>query len=193
RRNRYYPHAPLCRRSSHRCHVSPRLQAPHRRCRPDGGRGVSEYRIGCDTSRGISENTVVRTKPRLSHYEDHHGEYGFSLSLPAADQRRPTTHAKGRPGLFPDRSSRNHAAVSGCRGAGGIGMRPALEASTTPILLSFEELQTHWHRLNVRYFAGSLPPIAIRWSRRLTSSVGMFASRGGPKTWYRAGNRNRRE
>ncbi len=66
-------------------------------------------------------------------------------------------------------------------------MRPA------SILLPFEELQTHWQCLNARYFAGSLPPISIRWSRRLTSSVGMFASRGGPKAWDPAGSRNRRE
>jgi len=72
-------------------------------------------------------------------------------------------------------------------------MRPALAATTASILLSSEELQAHWQHLNARYFAGSLPPIAMCWSRRLTSSVGMFASRGGPKAWYPAGNRSRRE
>lgn len=35
--------------------------------------------------------------------------------------------------------------------------------------------------LNERYFDGLLPPIAIVWSRRLTSSIGMFVSRGGPR------------
>jgi predicted SprT family Zn-dependent metalloprotease len=48
--------------------------------------------------------------------------------------------------------------------------------------LSPEELQARWRDLNARYFAGLLPPIAIVWSRRLTSSVGMFASRSGPRT-----------
>ena len=48
--------------------------------------------------------------------------------------------------------------------------------------LSPGELQALWRDLNGRYFAGLLPPIAIVWSRRLTSSVGMFASRSGPRT-----------
>ncbi|MCP9461429.1 MAG: SprT-like domain-containing protein [Nitrospira sp.] len=43
-------------------------------------------------------------------------------------------------------------------------------------------LQQEWARLNHRYFAGLLPPISIVWSRRLTSSVGLFAGRGGPRT-----------
>jgi predicted SprT family Zn-dependent metalloprotease len=46
---------------------------------------------------------------------------------------------------------------------------------------SIEQLQTEWRTLNERYFDGLLPPIAIVWSRRLTSSVGMFVSRGGPR------------
>ena len=46
---------------------------------------------------------------------------------------------------------------------------------------SIEQLQTEWHILNERYFNGLLPPISIAWSRRLTSSVGMFVSRGGPR------------
>jgi predicted SprT family Zn-dependent metalloprotease len=50
------------------------------------------------------------------------------------------------------------------------------------IVLSQEGLQARWRGLNQRYFAGLLPPIAIVWSRRLTSSVGMFASRSGPRT-----------
>lgn len=39
-----------------------------------------------------------------------------------------------------------------------------------------------WTTLNIRYFGGALPPIAIVWSRRLTSSVGMFVSRTGPRS-----------
>ena len=46
---------------------------------------------------------------------------------------------------------------------------------------SIEQLQTEWRTLNERYFDGLLPPIPVVWSRRLTSSVGMFASRGGPR------------
>lgn len=48
--------------------------------------------------------------------------------------------------------------------------------------LSQDALQQEWTRLNHRYFAGLLPPISIVWSRRLTSSVGLFAGRGGPRT-----------
>lgn len=47
--------------------------------------------------------------------------------------------------------------------------------------LSAEQLQTEWRLLNERYFEGLLPPIPVVWSRRLTSSAGMFASRGGPR------------
>jgi len=46
---------------------------------------------------------------------------------------------------------------------------------------SIEQLQTEWRTLNKRFFDGLLPPIVIVWSRRLTSSVGMFVSRGGPR------------
>ncbi|ULA62660.1 MAG: SprT-like domain-containing protein [Nitrospira sp.] len=46
---------------------------------------------------------------------------------------------------------------------------------------SIEQLQTEWRRLNERYFDGLLPPIPVVWSRRLTSSIGMFVSRGGPR------------
>jgi predicted SprT family Zn-dependent metalloprotease len=49
-------------------------------------------------------------------------------------------------------------------------------------MVSQETLQHLWHDLNRRYFGGLLPPISIVWSRRLTSSVGMFASRGGPRS-----------
>lgn len=38
-----------------------------------------------------------------------------------------------------------------------------------------------WQMLNSRYFEGSLPPIDITWSRRLTSSAGMFVSSVGPR------------
>ena len=51
-------------------------------------------------------------------------------------------------------------------------------AMATP---SVEELQVHWRNLNARYFGNRLPPISIVWSRRLTSSIGMFASRVGPR------------
>lgn len=44
---------------------------------------------------------------------------------------------------------------------------------------SEEDLRIRWQHLNVRYFDGALPPITILWSRRLTSSVGMFSSQGG--------------
>src|SRR5262245_43562420 len=44
-----------------------------------------------------------------------------------------------------------------------------------------EHLTQMWSELNSRYFAGLLPPIDLVWSRRLTSSVGMFVSRRGPR------------
>jgi predicted SprT family Zn-dependent metalloprotease len=44
-----------------------------------------------------------------------------------------------------------------------------------------EQLQAEWSILNERYFDGLLPAISIAWSRRLTSSVGMFVSHGGPR------------
>ena len=48
--------------------------------------------------------------------------------------------------------------------------------------LTTEELTALWFDLNVRYFSGSLPSIDLVWSPRLTSSVGMFVSRGGPRS-----------
>lgn len=54
-------------------------------------------------------------------------------------------------------------------------------AAPTLIALSSEELQLRWRELNARYFSSLLPPISIVWSRRLTASVGMFVSRGGPR------------
>ena len=44
-----------------------------------------------------------------------------------------------------------------------------------------QQLQNMWQELNTRYFEGSLPPIDITWSRRLTSSTGMFVSSVGPR------------
>ena len=38
-----------------------------------------------------------------------------------------------------------------------------------------------WTDLNARYFRGALPEIRIEWSRRLTSSAGMFVCRVGPR------------
>lgn len=54
-------------------------------------------------------------------------------------------------------------------------------SSAGAIARSAGELQSLWRDLNDRYFSGSLPPIAIVWSRRLTASVGMFVSREGPR------------
>jgi predicted SprT family Zn-dependent metalloprotease len=48
--------------------------------------------------------------------------------------------------------------------------------------LSQSQLIDVWNHLNARYFDGVLPPIALVWSRRLTSSVGMFVSRIGPRS-----------
>jgi predicted SprT family Zn-dependent metalloprotease len=44
-----------------------------------------------------------------------------------------------------------------------------------------QQLTHIWNELNGRYFAGLLPPIELVWSRRLTSSVGLFVSRRGPR------------
>ena len=44
-----------------------------------------------------------------------------------------------------------------------------------------QQLTQMWRELNGRYFGGLLPPIDLAWSRRLTSSVGMFVSRRGPR------------
>lgn len=52
---------------------------------------------------------------------------------------------------------------------------------STSIQWSADRLQTAWRSLNARHFAGTLPAIVIVWSRRLTSSAGMFVSRGGPR------------
>ncbi len=44
------------------------------------------------------------------------------------------------------------------------------------------QLVAIWADLNLRYFDGMLPTIGLVWSRRLTSSVGMFVSRAGPRS-----------
>lgn len=72
-------------------------------------------------------------------------------------------------------------------------MTQPFTVSTGASDLSAEGLHTRWHALNVRYFGNLLPPISIVWSRRLTSSVGMFICRGGPRMPPTAGGRNRRE
>lgn len=59
------------------------------------------------------------------------------------------------------------------------------------IHLPAEALQQRWKELNDRFFSGRLPPIAIVWSRRLTASVGMFVSRGGPRGRDTAAGRHR--
>jgi predicted SprT family Zn-dependent metalloprotease len=47
--------------------------------------------------------------------------------------------------------------------------------------VSTRHLTKIWTTLNGRYFEGQLPPIDLVWSRRLTSSVGLFVSRRGPR------------
>jgi hypothetical protein len=59
------------------------------------------------------------------------------------------------------------------------------------VMLSTEDLQAHWRQLNARYFSGLLPQIPIVWSRRLTSSIGMFVSRRGPRIPVGASGRQR--
>lgn len=63
-------------------------------------------------------------------------------------------------------------------------------AETTWTLPTPDGLQKRWQYLNERFFSGSLSPIAVQWSSRLTSSVGMFASHGGPRTCSGQGSRN---
>jgi predicted SprT family Zn-dependent metalloprotease len=48
--------------------------------------------------------------------------------------------------------------------------------------LSSSQLVELWSDLNRRYFDGTLPPIALVWSKRLTASVGMFVTRAGPRS-----------
>lgn len=72
-------------------------------------------------------------------------------------------------------------------------MTQRVTESTGRADLSADGLQTHWLALNARHFGNLLPPIPIVWSRRLTSSVGMFVCRGGPRIPPAAGGRSRRE
>ena len=53
--------------------------------------------------------------------------------------------------------------------------------------LTSPQLSAIWGALNTRHFNGALPPIDLVWSRRLTSSVGLFVSRAGPRSSW-AGN-----
>jgi predicted SprT family Zn-dependent metalloprotease len=46
---------------------------------------------------------------------------------------------------------------------------------------SVEQLAAIWSDLNTRYFGGTLPPIDIVWSTRLTASVGLFVTTIGPR------------
>lgn len=62
-------------------------------------------------------------------------------------------------------------------------MSPSSPAPSLSVLLSSEWLQARWQHLNTQYFAGSLRPIEIVWSQRLTSSIGMFACREGPRSF----------
>ena len=71
-------------------------------------------------------------------------------------------------------------------------MRPTPAIPSLSLLISSEGLQARWQHLNARYFAGSLAPIEIVWSQRLTASVGMFTCHEGPKTFYAPGVTNGR-
>ena len=55
-----------------------------------------------------------------------------------------------------------------------------MDPRRTPPVAS-QHLIRMWSELNGRYFAALLPPIEVVWSRRLTSSVGLFVSRRGPR------------
>ena len=63
-------------------------------------------------------------------------------------------------------------------------MTPTPSTPSLSVLLSSEWLQARWQHLNTRYFSGSLRPIEIVWSQRLTASVGMFACRQRSKAFY---------
>lgn len=45
-------------------------------------------------------------------------------------------------------------------------------------MLTSDELQACWREFNARYFHHALSPIPIVWSTRLTSSAGLFITRG---------------
>jgi len=53
--------------------------------------------------------------------------------------------------------------------------------SIRPLPYSTEKLARIWSDLNTRYFSGTLPPIDIVWSTRLTASVGLFVTTVGPR------------
>lgn len=57
-------------------------------------------------------------------------------------------------------------------------------ALRTALPLTSQQLTGIWADLNFRYFNGALPPIDLAWSRRLTSSVGMFVSHSGPRSCW---------
>ena len=59
-------------------------------------------------------------------------------------------------------------------------------ALRTNLPLTSQQLGAMWADLNRRHFNGALPPIDLVWSRRLTSSVGMFVSRAGPRSSWSA-------
>lgn len=71
-------------------------------------------------------------------------------------------------------------------------MRLTEAAPDIAIPHSSEGLQARWQRLNTQYFGGSLKPIQILWSQRLTASVGMFTCRESPKTFYTLASTNSR-
>ena len=48
--------------------------------------------------------------------------------------------------------------------------------------MTTQHLTKMWSELNDHYFGGALLPIDLVWSRRMTSSVGMFVGRGGPRS-----------
>jgi len=49
-------------------------------------------------------------------------------------------------------------------------------------LVPLETVQAMWQSLAHRFFENRLPPITIEWSKRLTSSAGMFVSQVGPRS-----------
>lgn len=50
-----------------------------------------------------------------------------------------------------------------------------------PLPCSNQKLAAIWADLNTRYFDGTLPPIGVVWSTRLTASVGLFVTTVGPR------------
>ncbi|MGE3151460.1 MAG: SprT-like domain-containing protein [Nitrospiraceae bacterium] len=58
----------------------------------------------------------------------------------------------------------------------------SLRRETPRVLVETFDVLDCWNRLNRLYFDGCLPPIPIQWSRRLTSSLGLFMNWMGPRT-----------